>query len=223
MPLPTPDVLPSTPMEIGPDHERDVAELLAADSDDAVDALILEYLDPQLDVTAHDRAVLWDIRVLERVYAALCRIAPQISRLGAKPPPGIRGADLPLLRNRVATERKPMGIVIKKLRDARQREKASINTAAHRVTGKIHHHTLAAARAGLRAGKSESQVLASLRARISGSRHELARRLELLVDEAIAQYERGDVIDVEAHIDAIAADVAVPDQPGTVAAEPSPT
>lgn len=223
MPLPVPDMRPSTPMAIGADHEAGVAALLAADSDGAVDQLILEYLDPKLDVTAHDRAVLWDIRVLERVYAALCRLAPRISRTGAKPPPGVRAADLYLLRNRVATERRPMGIAIKKLRDARQREKVSVNIAAHRITGKIHHHTLAAARAGLRAGRSEGQVLASLRARIGVGRHDLARRLELLVDEAIAQYERGEVIDVEAHVDAIAADVAIPQPPETAGAASSPT
>jgi hypothetical protein len=212
MPLIDAALLPGTPIGPDADHDDRVAEFLEAGSDFEIDSKVLEYLDPQLDLTAAGRAVLWDERIIERVYAALCRIAPYISKTGFKPPPGIRPSDLPLLRSRVAQERKPMGIALAKIRTARQREQASVNRIAHEITGMIHHHTLAAARYQLRAGKAKGQVLASLQARIAGARHDLARRLEELVDEAIGQYERGEVIDVEAHIDAIAADVAVPAQ-----------
>jgi len=156
--------LPDLAMEEGEDHEAYIAEVLASRTDGDAERIVLEILDPQLEVTAADRAVLWDTRVLERVYAALSRIAAEISQGARSPvPKGIRPQDMPILRGRIAAERRPMGKVLKQLQTAEDGEKIRLNAQAHRLAGKIHHHTVAAARAMLRKGMTEDQILMSLR------------------------------------------------------------
>lgn len=145
------------------EYEGAVSALLTV-SDAALERALLAAFASPAGPGELERAAMTDERTAERVYRTLGVLRGYLA--GRDPAaPGVPPSAMPLLKGRLKAEREAMGPLISDIRDRRKAESATsgVNAVAHRITGKVHHRTLATARALLRQGLDEAEVLARLR------------------------------------------------------------
>ncbi len=152
-------------------HDRRVQGMLAAE-DTAFGLAVLSWLTTRTDLATW--VALCDGRVAPRTYRYLGQLANALRRRDARVEAAGRFLDIDLLRQRVPEARAQLKPVLDAQRDAEAH--GGLNRVAERIAGRLHHDTLAAARALLREGLTEEQVIADLRSRDVGNASRPRRR-----------------------------------------------